>query len=167
MFHGSYSFFVVVVAGRSRPQIWMRIDVECNNVYIFAGDKDRTRGKLYWQIDRQKKQANKTSKQTITSTSKGTRARRVGGRGGGMLTTSRREGNIHQLVLVVLVARGGNFISMGLFIYLFSLNCRRWVWEERKKAGQRNTNQDLTIWRRETLRVWRKVRHLPPPPPPN
>ena len=36
-----------------------------------------------------------------------------------MLTTSRREGNIHQLVLVVLVARGGNCISMGLFIYLF------------------------------------------------
>lgn len=40
----------------------MRIDVECNNVYIFAEDVDRTRGKYTDKLDRQKKQANKTSK---------------------------------------------------------------------------------------------------------
>lgn len=33
---------------------------------------------------------------------------------------SRREGNIHQLVLVVLVAKGGNCIFRGRLIYLFS-----------------------------------------------
>lgn len=35
-----------------------------------------------------------------------------------MLTILRREGNIHQLVLVVLVAKGGNSIFGGMFISL-------------------------------------------------
>lgn len=45
-FKGTYFFFVLFLFfGPTELQIWMRIDVECNNVYIFAKDKDKTRGK--------------------------------------------------------------------------------------------------------------------------
>ena len=83
----------------------MRIDAECNNVCIFARDKDKTGAKYTdKQTDRKSEQTRQANRQSLLPAKE---PERDGGEGG-MLTTSRREGNIHQLLLVVLVAKDGN-----------------------------------------------------------
>lgn len=56
--------------------------------------------------NRQTEKASKQDKQTDNHFNQQRNQSETGG--GGMLTISRRERNIHQLVLVVLVAKGGN-----------------------------------------------------------
>lgn len=90
-----------------------------------------TRTKLEENIltNRQTEKASKQDKQTITSTSKGTGVRRGEG---GMLSFLGREGDAYELLLVVLVAKGGICISILPDYYCFycyysalALNCRQ------------------------------------------
>ena len=96
--------------------------------------------------NRQTEKASKQDKQTITSTSKGTGARRGEG---GMLTISRSKGSIHQLVLVVLVSKGGKCIFRGLFCFCFFVLHRAKLQavslRGEEKDGYITLNQDLRM----------------------
>lgn len=66
-----------------------------------------------------------------------------------MLTISRREGNIHQLVLVVLVAKGGNCICGGLFIFCTDSKLQAMSLRGEGKGLGKTLNQDLRIRSKE------------------
>lgn len=73
-----------------------------------------------------------------------------------MLTVSRREGNVHQLVLVVLVAKGGNCIFRGLFVYSFFFRAAGSECERRKLGVDTKSGSEdlLQRARKHGERVW-------------
>lgn len=88
--------------------------------------------------NRQTEKASKQDKQTDNHFNQQRNQSETGGGaggGGGMLTISRREGNIHQLVLVVLVAKGGNCIFRGLFIFCTDSKLQATSVRGEEKAG--------------------------------